>query len=178
MSSFIFVRHGESQANASGLIATLDSPLTDKGKEQAHKTGLELKGKGIDTILCSPLTRAKQTAEIIAHELKISPSEIQIVDDLQERLAPGFEGKPKQHPGEWYITTDDPREESREVLIERMKRALDVIRKTVGKRKSVLVVGHGASGYYLFEIAKGKTKYSEFDPPELMVNADYVKVEL
>ncbi len=178
MNSFIFVRHGESQANASGLIATLDSPLTEKGKEQAHKTGQELKNKGIDTILCSPLTRARQTAEIIAGELKINSSKIQIVDDLQERLAPGFEGKRKEHPGEWYITTDDPREESRQVLVERMARALDLIRKAVGKKENVLVVGHGASGYYLFEVAKGKTKYSEFEPPELMLNADYVKVEL
>lgn len=178
MSSFIFVRHGESQANASGLIATLDSPLTDKGKDQAHKTGLELKNKGIDTILCSPLTRAKQTAEIIAKELKINPSKIQTVDDLQERLAPGFEGKPKEHPGEWYILTDDPREESRETLIKRMTRALETIKESVGEGNNVLAVGHGASGYYLFEVAKGKTKYSEFDQPTLMVNADYVKVEL
>lgn len=178
MASFIFVRHGESQANASGLIATLDSPLTDKGKEQAHKTGLELKGKGIDTILCSPLTRAKQTAEVIAKELGISTKNIEIVDELQERINPSLEGKPKNHPTVWYLTNDDPSSEPREELLARTKIALEKVRNLSKKHNKVLVVSHGVSGYFLVQAALGKSSVADFEPPSQLINADFLEIKL
>jgi valyl-tRNA synthetase len=42
----IFARHGESEHNANKIIAAqIDSPLTEKGKNQASELGVSLKGK-------------------------------------------------------------------------------------------------------------------------------------
>src|SRR5882757_8965527 len=95
INSFIFVRHGQSQANADGIIADGHSPLTQTGIEQAQKTGLEIKNFGITAIVCSPYLRARQTAEMIASELGIGFSHIEIIEELRERGLGDCEGKPK-----------------------------------------------------------------------------------
>lgn len=63
-----FIRHGESLSNV-GHKHIYDSPLTDKGREQAsYLTG------EVDHIICSPLRRAKET--LICSNLKYSTIEI------------------------------------------------------------------------------------------------------
>lgn len=67
-----FIRHGESEANANGLTAgQSESPLTEKGRKQAHVAAQQLRARNItiDTIISSPLSRAYDTAAIIATEL-------------------------------------------------------------------------------------------------------------
>ena len=49
----------------------IEEPLTQKGEKQAHEVALLLKRKNIDALLCSPYTRARQTAEIIGKELDL-----------------------------------------------------------------------------------------------------------
>lgn len=59
------VRHGQTQANASGrLQGRADLPLTELGREQAAAVAAVLPSEA--TIHSSPLTRARQTAEILA----------------------------------------------------------------------------------------------------------------
>lgn len=63
-----FTRHVQSEWNVSDQICgSTDIPLTDKGREQAEILAQQIKEEGIhiDEILCSPLKRAKETAEII-----------------------------------------------------------------------------------------------------------------
>ena len=48
---------------------TTDTPLTDEGRDQAKAAGRELQGKAIDCIVASPITRAHDTATIIAAEI-------------------------------------------------------------------------------------------------------------
>ena len=65
----IVVRHGQSEANAIGLvIGRTDSPLTALGQLQAVALGDALASRGIANcrILTSPLQRAAGTAEAIA----------------------------------------------------------------------------------------------------------------
>jgi broad specificity phosphatase PhoE len=65
----IFARHGQSQANAAGLlVGRVDSPLTALGRRQAAALGEALAARpGIPVrIVTSPLQRAVQTAEAIA----------------------------------------------------------------------------------------------------------------
>ncbi len=68
-----FVRHGETVANTEGVAAggTIDTPLTEKGKEQARVTASLLNNRKVypDVILSSTLSRAKDTALIIAEEI-------------------------------------------------------------------------------------------------------------
>lgn len=65
MGKLYFVRHGESIWNVQDKICgQTDSPLTDKGHNQAIETGNKIAELGIkaDIILYSPLMRAKDTA--------------------------------------------------------------------------------------------------------------------
>lgn len=178
MGSFIFVRHGESEANAARIIATPESPLSRKGKAQAKETAKRVQSLLINKIISSPYIRCKQTAEIIATELGLSPEEIIYIKDLGERSGPAIEGKPKQHQNDWYFLNDDPREESRLDLTLRMTRALKEIQELIKQHDRALVVGHAVSGFYLMQVAKGKLRFQDFDPPSQMLNADYIKVEL
>ena len=68
----VLVRHGLSSFNEKGLIQgrTDDSYLTDKGYEQALKSGEALSGINFDKIYSSPLVRAAETAKTIQKSLK------------------------------------------------------------------------------------------------------------
>ena len=64
-----FVRHGETVWNVENKICgATDSPLTELGHRQAAETAEKIKEQGIraDMILCSPLSRAKDTATHIS----------------------------------------------------------------------------------------------------------------
>ncbi|KTS15606.1 phosphoglycerate mutase [Pantoea dispersa] len=61
------VRHGETVWNAARRIqGQSDSPLTDKGEQQAHQVGKRVKSLGITHVIASDLGRTRRTAEIIA----------------------------------------------------------------------------------------------------------------
>jgi len=176
-SQFIFVRHGQSQANANGIIADGTVPLTDNGIEQARKTGLEVKDLGITTVVCSPYLRAQQTAETIAGELGIDLAHIKIIEELRERGLGDCEGKPKAQPSEWYSQSDDATLEPRQALLDRMRAALEKV-KAADSTGLVLVVGHAISGFFLLEAAKGVKTLAEMGSDNQIGNADFVKVEI
>ena len=84
------VRHGETEWNAiNKVLGRTDIPLNSKGIEQAHEMACSLKGREIDVFLCSPLTRARQTADIISAETGIRYS---IDERLIEQDFGAFEG--------------------------------------------------------------------------------------
>lgn len=61
------VRHGETVWNAERRIqGQSDSPLTEKGEQQAHQVGERVKQLGITHVIASDLGRTRRTAEIIA----------------------------------------------------------------------------------------------------------------
>ena len=75
MSRIFLLRHGESEFNA-GNFDVHDARLTDLGKRQASKvTG------HFDIVLCSPLTRAKQTLQFSA----VTYDQFQEIPDARER---------------------------------------------------------------------------------------------
>ena len=60
------IRHGETLLNYKGVLqGWLDVSLNEKGKEEARKTGEELKGIIFKKAFSSPLIRAKETTKII-----------------------------------------------------------------------------------------------------------------
>lgn len=89
------VRHGESEANVAGLHG-LDTPLTQKGKEQAKELLKQLKGIHFDAIFSSPLVRAKETAAIIAKEHKLIVLSKEALRERNEGILSGKEGKKMQ----------------------------------------------------------------------------------
>jgi glucosyl-3-phosphoglycerate phosphatase len=62
----ILVRHGESTWNAEErLQGQLDPPLSDRGREQSRALAAIVDGVPDERIVCSDLTRARETAELI-----------------------------------------------------------------------------------------------------------------
>ena len=78
MSKIYFVRHGETVWNVENKICgATDSPLTQKGHDQAVETAKNILSLGIsaDLILYSPLSRAKDTAMHISEILGVPAQE-------------------------------------------------------------------------------------------------------
>ena len=79
MKELYFVRHGESLWNLEDKICgATDAPLTEKGREQAVKTGKVIAESGIraDMILYSPRQRAADTARAIS-EISGIPAKVE-----------------------------------------------------------------------------------------------------
>lgn len=97
MKTIYFIRHGESTANAKGLLAgsNSDTPLTEAGRAQAREAGKILRGKQVDLVVASPLSRAYETAEIIAEEIGFT-NHIQTNALLLERDFGTASGQPKE----------------------------------------------------------------------------------
>lgn len=178
MSKFIFVRHGQSEANAVTAIAQDDTPLTELGIQQARETAEKVFPLGIKTIVSSPLVRARQTAETIAAELDVDKSHVKTIDELREKELGDFKGKLREHEPVYYFMLEDINGvESCANMIKRAQTALSKI-IALAKDGPVLVVGHSVSGFYLLQVAKGKTKVEDLDTPNHMQNADFIEVNL
>jgi len=89
----IGLRHGQSQYNLLGLCN--DDParhvdLTDCGVRQAEAAARQLLSESIVHVYCSPLLRARRTAQIIASALGCAVA----VDDRLADIRSGFDGRP------------------------------------------------------------------------------------
>ncbi|MFP4693590.1 MAG: histidine phosphatase family protein [Halothece sp.] len=92
----IIIRHGQSTYNLEQMIQGRcdKSVLTAKGRTDAEKVGMTLRQLDIKTLYCSPLQRAKESAEIIRNCFEVSPS-LQVAELLQEVDLPLWEEKKK-----------------------------------------------------------------------------------
>ena len=62
----IIVRHGAVSWNEA---VDNDPPLNETGHAQARRLGERFQGQKIDRFYCSPMARARQTADLVAHEV-------------------------------------------------------------------------------------------------------------
>jgi 2,3-bisphosphoglycerate-dependent phosphoglycerate mutase len=68
------VRHGETTWNAEGRWqGQTDVPLSELGRNQAHRLARRLEGSRFDAVISSDLQRALETARIVAAQLEGSP---------------------------------------------------------------------------------------------------------
>jgi broad specificity phosphatase PhoE len=138
---FWFLRHGETDWNAQGLSqGRTDIPLNAVGLAQAKRAARTLEGSGIATVVASPLSRARVTAEIAAEALGLPVS---FDDDLREVNFGEQEGQPM---GDWYDdwiagTYTPERAESFPALL---ARAVSAVNRALSRPAPVLVVAHGA----------------------------------
>lgn len=134
--------------NVTGHIAGItDTPLVKEGREQAKQAGQKAKTLGIDCIVTSPLSRAKETAEIIAKEIKYPINDIHVSKLLLERDFGEAEG----HPYAPDLNLDGFSDiETLDTLIERAHLSLKWIDTLPGS--TVLVVSHGSYGRALRSI--------------------------
>lgn len=89
---FYFVRHGESESNAEGRIqGHSDSPLSELGRSHAQAAARWLEQREIDAVFSSPLSRASETASVIARGAGIGA--VETLEELIELDTGRFSGE-------------------------------------------------------------------------------------
>jgi broad specificity phosphatase PhoE len=112
----IFIRHGETDWNAAGrLQGQRDIPLNDTGRAQARRNGTAIKAAmpeaaGFDFV-ASPLSRSRETMEIVRAAMGLPPEGYTTDDRLKELTFGAWEG----------LTDEDLRAVDAELIAARAK---------------------------------------------------------
>ena len=172
---FYFIRHGESESNATPGFAAgknYDSALTNEGVRQAKLLGRRLKREGVrfDRVYSSSLDRAKKTARHMLDAMGEPDRSVPAVDDLVEQKAMGWRGVPVEEvftpENVAYIMSKGPD------FIPPQGESLRMVRRRVSgwveseiiyneevvsnhKELTVAVVGHGTASRCLFQYIMG-----------------------
>ena len=148
-------RHGETDWNSVGRWqGHTDIPLNDVGRSQARTLGPLLSESSVATIVSSDLSRAEETAAIVARALGIGP--VRVDPALRERRYGVFEGLTREecqerHPErfrEWMGGSHvlPPGAESNGALAARVVVAVRaVVDEFVAPGRAALIVTHGGS---------------------------------
>lgn len=149
MTHLTLIRHGQTDWNLARRIqGSTDIPLNDTGREDARWAAEKLAGTAHHAVYTSPLSRARETAEIIAQRVGLDIAGV--VPDLREREF--GEGEGLLVPdyistyGDWHAEV--PGAESLPDVGVRAIAALHRIarearRRSAPQAESVLVVTHG-----------------------------------
>lgn len=139
--AFWFLRHGETDWNAQGVSqGNVDIPLNPVGLAQARAAAPLLRDRGIATIMASPLSRARVTAEIVAEALGLP---VQLDPELREVAFGVQEG---QTMGDWFAdwVAGVRTPEGAESFAALGRRAVGAVNRALAEPPVVLVVAHGA----------------------------------
>jgi broad specificity phosphatase PhoE len=83
VTEIFLIRHAQPDINFEGVVGdSIDPPLTEYGCMQARLCGEALSTKQFDAIFASPMKRAMETAEAIAHHHK--HLQLTVIPDLRE----------------------------------------------------------------------------------------------
>jgi broad specificity phosphatase PhoE len=158
---FYLTLHGETEWNRERRFqGQLDSPLTDRGLEQARRMGTTLRELLRDstgcTIVSSQLGRARRTAEIICEVLGISPRAIETDARLAEIDLGSWAGMTRDEvaarwPGaldgsgryDWYFRSPDG--ETLDAVSSRVRQWLS----EAAGRDRMIAVSHGVTSRIL-----------------------------
>lgn len=167
----IITRHGAAAHNLGGEAkhtfagSGIDNELTREGEENAHLLAEKIIAQGgCDLIVCSPLLRSKQTAEIIQADLKESGINVRLetISELAEINIGDFAGHTEEEVKQIYPEAASafyqgriedwnfPNGENYEQVTDRAQQVLDIIRSKVGPNARVLVCGHAMLNRVLF----------------------------
>ena len=144
------VRHGETEANKQGYVqGWTDVPLNENGRILAELTGRGMKGIRFDHCFSSPLSRARETAEILLRESGNSVS-ISFDDRIKEMNFGSFEGMSVRDEQVAQFLKDpvvDFKIPGGESIQEVMKRTQEFLKELIAKDddKTYLVSTHGCA---------------------------------
>lgn len=141
---FYFVRHGLTEWNhMRKLQGSSDIPLNEVGISQAHQAAEKLSGQPIGTICCSPLQRARKTADIVNKVLK---RPIVQIDSLRECDFGPHEGTVSPSwLREWRTGDDTAIPTDIEPMEEFLIRTTIAINRALEYAGPVLIVAHGGT---------------------------------
>lgn len=138
-------RHGQTDWNVQKkVMGRCDEPLNETGLQQASETRDNLLNTDIDLILCSPLQRARQTADVINKDRNIP---IIYDERIIERDFGEHEGKQTKDfdfHGYWNYYKNE-QYESAENIQKFFKRIYDFLDDIIKRYqdKNILIVAHG-----------------------------------
>ena len=144
----LLVRHGQSTWNASGRWqGQADPPLTELGRRQAFEAARAI--GAVDAVWASDLTRAVETATIVADSVGVGP--VVVDPDLRERDAGAFSGLTRDEieqrfPGYLADHRRPPGWEPDDLLLARAVAAVSRIAAAV-PGGDVVVITHGGLVY-------------------------------
>lgn len=153
MTRLLLIRHGETIWNSEMRYqGHSDIPLSEVGRDQAKRLSARLAGEQIDHFYASDLSRAFETAEIVAAP---HGKGVQKMEQLRETKFGAWEGLKfseiqEQYPEIWAKWRDDPRStilpegESLDSVDERVMGGIKQILE-LHKNETVAVVGHGGT---------------------------------
>ena len=159
------IRHGKTDWNLKHkLQGKTDIPLNDMGRDMAKEAGELYKDINFDVCYCSPLVRARDTAELVLNGRDVPI----IIDERLSEMGFGiYEGteevfeKPECPVRELFFNPAGYKAvggaESIEELLERTGSFLEeVAYPLVNEGKDVLIVGHGAMNSAIIGIVRQK----------------------
>ncbi|MFA6506639.1 MAG: histidine phosphatase family protein [Treponemataceae bacterium] len=174
---FVLIRHGRSEGNASGIFqGRKEYPLSDIGREQAADVGRSLAAYSDAVMLCSPLSRARETAEIAARMAGLKPPSVR--EELTELDTGTFTGRSwdeirEKNGEEWIRFRSRSWEgvagaEREEALYARAIRAWMLLRDTALKTDAscVVAVTHGGFLQWLIRSTFGSRTWFPLVPIE------------
>jgi len=151
------MRHGLSVHNQIGKFSgRINSPLTDEGRQDVKANAEELVGVNIDAIVSSPLSRALDSAKIIAEVIGFPEDKIIVSDLFSERDFGKLEGTPYSP----LAVNDDVEDiESIEDLIKRAEKGFELLNKI--DANDILLVSHGSLGRAMVFVISQDTDKSQ-----------------
>ncbi|WP_073010417.1 histidine phosphatase family protein [Virgibacillus chiguensis] len=154
MTTICFIRHGQTNWNKQGkLQGKTDIPLNDTGRDQAQACGKYLHAHNYDILICSPLLRAKETADIINQHLHLP---IIKMDDFKERSFGDAEGLTMEERKHRYPSGHFPNQEERVDFNQRVMTGVEKVNEQYPQQR-VLLVAHGAViNAILAEVSNGE----------------------
>ena len=138
-------RHGQTDWNVQKkVMGRCDEPLNQTGLMQAEETRKNLLNTNIDLIICSPLKRAKQTAEVINRDRNIPIIYDERIIERDFGEFEGMETKDFDFDGYWNYYKNDIYEKAENIqdFFKRVYDFLDDINEKY-KDKNILIVAHG-----------------------------------
>jgi len=143
--TLFFVRHGESEANATGIFSgRRDSPLTERGRRQSMVVAEALREIAFDRIVATPLSRSLDTALVVgrARAMPVYVERDLVEIDVGEKTGAKYDevrGLPAWKDDGFVAWPGG------ETLDQVLARALAVIRRIAHELPggTVLVIGHG-----------------------------------
>jgi broad specificity phosphatase PhoE len=163
---FYLARHGETDWNAQGRWqGQTDVPLNPKGRAQALGLGEALRSAGIVAIVSSDLSRASETARVVAAQIQL---DVDYLDPgLRERSLGIFDGLTREecaslHPEAWQQWVDQRRPpagaEADADLAVRVTAAMErAVGRIPGEGGPFLIVTHGGAIRASVTAATGQT---------------------
>ncbi|MGB9735275.1 MAG: alpha-ribazole phosphatase [bacterium] len=147
------IRHGETEdAQAKKYKGSINVPLSDNGIKQIEMLADFLKKHTLlNAVYSSPLSRAQNSAEIIAQKYNLQTT---IVEQLREIHFGAWEGMnfeevQEKFPEEFEIWANDPVKQgpvNGETIIQLRNRVMEAVNQilSINKNQNVAIVAHGA----------------------------------